>query len=171
MSTQGEGLGRTDVLSAYGEVKRKDKWVIPWFEGDNGLHTPEWWVKRTLDYGRNATRLGVDGLIGIHWRTLAHAPEFASLATYPWLNVSRAASIASSDIYTDIAMHEFWPHLIDGHLDGQPFGWSTIWMMPLPLHWWERAITPGMNPGQLWATTRCSSRIRTAAAQWSGSGP
>jgi hypothetical protein len=74
---------------------------------DNGLHAAEWWVKRTLDYGRNATRLGADGLIGIHWRTLAHAPEFSSLAIFPWLNASRAASISSSDIYTDIAMHEF----------------------------------------------------------------
>ena len=64
-------------------------------------------MKRTLDYGRNATRLGADGLIGIHWRTLAHAPEFSSLAIFPWLNASRAASISSSDIYTDIAMHEF----------------------------------------------------------------
>ena len=47
MSSQGEGLGRTDVLSAYGEVKRKNKWVIPWIEDDNGLHAPEWWVKRS----------------------------------------------------------------------------------------------------------------------------
>ena len=29
MSTQGEGLGRADVLGAYGQVKRKNKWVIP----------------------------------------------------------------------------------------------------------------------------------------------
>ena len=41
-------------------------------------------MKRTLDYGRNATHLGADGLIGIHWRTLAHAPEFSSLAIFPW---------------------------------------------------------------------------------------
>ena len=44
MSTQGEGLGRVDVLPAYGEVKRKDKWVIPWIEDDNGLYGAEWWV-------------------------------------------------------------------------------------------------------------------------------
>lgn len=30
ISSQGEGLGRCDVMPEYGEVKRKDKWVIPW---------------------------------------------------------------------------------------------------------------------------------------------
>ena len=60
-----------------------------------------------LDYGRNATRLGADGLLGIHWRTLAHAPEFTALATFPWLNASRAGTISAADIYTDIATHEF----------------------------------------------------------------
>ena len=60
-----------------------------------------------MDYGRNATKFGADGLIGIHWRTLAHAPEFAALAVYPWLNASRAGTISSADIYKDIAAHEF----------------------------------------------------------------
>ena len=82
-------------------------WLLVPLASDNGLHGAEWWVQRTLDYGRNASRLGANGLIGIHWRTLAHAPEFASLAIFPWLNSTRAASIASSDIYMDIATNEF----------------------------------------------------------------
>ena len=107
LSTMGEGLGRADVLPEYGLVKRKAKWVIPWIEDDNGRHGPEWWVQRTLDYGRNSTRLGADGFIGIHWRTRAHVPEFQALATFPWLNNTVANTISAEDIYRHIAVHEF----------------------------------------------------------------
>eukprot|EP01047_Picozoa_sp_COSAG01_P090246 COSAG01_NODE_22140_length_870_cov_0.603113_2_plen_162_part_01 len=88
-------------------MSRGAEQVIPWIEDDNGLYGAEWWVKRTLDYGRNATRLNSDGFIGIHWRTQAHAPEFAALASFPWLNESRASVISAADIYTDIAINEF----------------------------------------------------------------
>jgi hypothetical protein len=99
------------MIISYGSkcyiMSRGAEQVIPWIEDDNGLYGAEWWVKRTLDYGRNATRLNSDGFIGIHWRTRAHAPEFAALASFPWLNESRASVISAADIYTDIAINEF----------------------------------------------------------------
>lgn len=45
---------------------------------------PQLWANRTLTYSRTALGFGVQGLLGIHWRTRAIAPQVLALALVSW---------------------------------------------------------------------------------------
>ena len=78
-------LGEDPVDPAYGRVQRRDKWAIPWMEGDNGgLAVPQLWVGRTRQDAVDARRYGCTGLMGLIWRTRILGPNIAALAQAGW---------------------------------------------------------------------------------------
>lgn len=78
-------LGEDPVDPAFGSVERRDKWAIPWMEGDNGgLAVPQLWVGRTRQDAVDARAYGCTGLMGLMWRTRILAPNIATLAQAGW---------------------------------------------------------------------------------------
>lgn len=77
-------VGMDPVEPAFREISGRSKWAIPWLEDDPALTAPQLWVGRMLRDARDARRYGCDGLMGIHWRTKAVAPNLAALAQAAW---------------------------------------------------------------------------------------
>jgi len=77
-------VGNEPVDPAFGRVKRKDKWAIPWLEDDPGLTAPQLWVGRMRQDAADALRYGCSGLMGIHWRTRVLGPNVLALAWAAW---------------------------------------------------------------------------------------
>jgi len=78
-------LGEDPVDPAYGRVQRRDKWAIPWMEGDNGgLAVPQLWVGRTRQDAVDALNYRCTGLMGLIWRTRILGPNIATLARAGW---------------------------------------------------------------------------------------
>ncbi|NQT53882.1 hypothetical protein HQ576_17635, partial [bacterium] len=85
LSAIGRHLGEDPVDPAFGRVKRRDKWAIPWMEGDNGgLAIPQLWVGRTRQDAADARVYGCTGLMGLMWRTRILGPNIAALAQAGW---------------------------------------------------------------------------------------
>ena len=85
------GLGRDPVEKAYGAMPGRPKWVIGWAEDDDaaGAHCcTSWdlqlWVERMFANSSDAFRYGCEGLMVIHWRTAAIAPNITALAQAGW---------------------------------------------------------------------------------------
>ena len=53
-------------------------------EDDPGLAAIQVWVNRTLTHAAEAKKYGVDGLLGLHWRTVEIAPQVAALHAAHW---------------------------------------------------------------------------------------
>lgn len=77
-------VGMEPVDPAFREVTGRSKWAIPWLEDDPALTSPQLWVGRMRRDAADARRYGCDGLLGIHWRTRAVAPNVAALAAGAW---------------------------------------------------------------------------------------
>eukprot|EP01013_Petalomonas_cantuscygni_P000696 TRINITY_DN10702_c0_g1_i2.p1 TRINITY_DN10702_c0_g1~~TRINITY_DN10702_c0_g1_i2.p1 ORF type:complete len:899 (+),score=166.47 TRINITY_DN10702_c0_g1_i2:100-2796(+) len=77
-------LGWDGPERAYADIHRHSKWVIPWMEDDPGLIGAELWVNRTLEHARTARTYGIEGLMGIHWRTLEPALTISAMAQAGW---------------------------------------------------------------------------------------
>ncbi len=63
-----------------GELKERDVWVIPWLEGDRRLWHPQPRVSLLAEQIGLAHNQGVDGVIGIHWRTEDIRANFEAMA-------------------------------------------------------------------------------------------
>ena len=77
-------VGWDPVDPAFGGIKKHKTWDIVWLEDDPGLAAIEMWVNRTLTHAAEAKKYGVDGLLGIHWRTAEIAPQVAALKAAHW---------------------------------------------------------------------------------------
>ena len=84
-------LGRDPVESAYGAMPGRSKWVIGWAEDDDaaGAHCCTSWdlqlgVERMFTNSADAFRYGCEGMMAIHWRTAAIAPNITALAQAGW---------------------------------------------------------------------------------------
>jgi hypothetical protein len=84
VSSINRDLGNDPIDDAYGKISGRQKWAIPWLENDPQLTAPEPWVGRMLYDAADAHRMGCTGLIGIHWRTKAIAPNVTALADAAW---------------------------------------------------------------------------------------
>lgn len=69
---------------------------------DMGLIGIEPWADRVMCHARKAATLGVDGIMGIHWRTLGPSLTANALAKVSW-----NLSATSVDLYTDFAVSAF----------------------------------------------------------------
>ena len=76
--------------------------MIPWLEDDPGLLGAEMWANRTLTHAADARRYGVEGLIGIHWRTFETSLSLKALARVAW-----EPDLTAEQIYTDFAVAAF----------------------------------------------------------------
>ena len=75
----------------YGAMPGRPKWVIGWAEDDDaaGAHCcTSWdlqlWVERMFANSAEAFRYGCEGMMAIHWRTAAIAPNITALARAGW---------------------------------------------------------------------------------------
>lgn len=85
------GLGCDPVEKSYSAMPGRPKWVIGWAEDDGtaGAHCCtcwdlQLWVERMFDNSSDAFRYGCEGMMAIHWRTAAVAPNFTALAQAGW---------------------------------------------------------------------------------------
>ncbi len=76
--------GHAGVEPAFANLTNRPKWAIPWLENDANLVGPQPWAARMRYDAVDALRFGCTGLIGIHWRTKAPAPNIAALAAAAW---------------------------------------------------------------------------------------
>jgi hypothetical protein len=84
MSCINRQVGHAPVEPAFATLSGRPKWAIPWMENDPNLTAPQPWVGRMRYDAADALRLGCTGLLGIHWRTKAMAPNVAALAAAAW---------------------------------------------------------------------------------------
>jgi hypothetical protein len=98
------GLGGDSVEKAYGGMPDRPKWVIGWAEDDDaaGAHCCTCWdlqlsVERLFVNSLDAFRYGCEGMMAIHWRTAAIAPNITALAQAGW-DFSGASSGKKPDL-------------------------------------------------------------------------
>jgi hypothetical protein len=84
MSCINRKVGHAPDEPGFANISGRPKWVIPWLENDPSLAAPEPWAGRMRYDAYEARRLGCTGLIGIHWRTEAIAPNITALADAAW---------------------------------------------------------------------------------------
>ena len=84
MSCINRQVGHEPVEPAFAAITGRPKWAIPWMENDPDLTAPQPWVGRMRYDAADALRLGCTGLLGIHWRTKAMAPNVSALAAAGW---------------------------------------------------------------------------------------
>jgi hypothetical protein len=84
MSCINRKVGHDGVEPAFANIIGRPKWAIPWLENDPNMVGPQPWVARMRYDAVDARRFGCNGLLGIHWRTRALAPNLAALAAAAW---------------------------------------------------------------------------------------
>jgi hypothetical protein len=84
MSCINRKVGHDGVEPAFANLTGRPKWAIPWMENDPNMVGPQPWVARMRYDAVDARRFGCNGLLGIHWRTRALAPNIAALAAASW---------------------------------------------------------------------------------------
>ena len=77
-------VGMSPVDPAFGKIKSRPKWAIPWLEDDPDLTSPQLWAGRMRSDAEDARKYGCNGLIGIHWRTKILGPNVSALANAAW---------------------------------------------------------------------------------------
>jgi hypothetical protein len=84
-------LGRDPLEKAYGAMPDRPKWAIGWAEDDGaaGAHCCtcwdlQLWAERMFANSADASRYGCEGMMAIHWRTAAIAPNIAALSQAGW---------------------------------------------------------------------------------------
>ncbi|MCX6877945.1 MAG: malectin domain-containing carbohydrate-binding protein [Verrucomicrobia bacterium] len=86
MSTLLEELGTIVVDPAFGRIKGRAKWAIPWLESDvyQGLAGVQLLAGRMRRDAADAAAYGCTGLMGLQWRTDILAPNISALAQAAW---------------------------------------------------------------------------------------
>jgi hypothetical protein len=86
MSSLLEELGTIVVDPAFGRIKGREKWAIPWLESDvyQGLAGVQLLVGRMRRDAADAAAAGCTGLMGLQWRTDILAPNISALARAAW---------------------------------------------------------------------------------------
>ena len=76
--------GWDPVHEAFGKLKQRERWPIPWLEDDPGMWQPQLHVNRFAHDMNRAQHYGCQGLIGIHWRHRIVDPTAGFQARYSW---------------------------------------------------------------------------------------
>ena len=77
-------VGHEPVDPAFGDIRNREKWAIPWLEDDPALTSPQLWVGRTRKDAADALAYRCTGLMGLHWRTRILGPNASALAQACW---------------------------------------------------------------------------------------
>ena len=114
VSSINTGLGRDPVEKGYGTLRGRPKWAIAWAEDDEtaGAHCCtcwdlQLWVKRMFANSSEAFGYGCDGMMAIHWRTAAVAPNLTALAQAGWY-FDRAPTAQAPADNNGPAIDSFW---------------------------------------------------------------
>jgi hypothetical protein len=125
LSSINTGLGRDPVEKSYGTITGRPKWAITWAEDDEtaGAHCCtcwdlQLWAQRVFADSADAFRYGCDGMMAIHWRTAAIAPNFAAQAQAGWTFDRSGATNAPADNQKP-AMDAFWADWGSGLFGGE----------------------------------------------------
>lgn len=84
MACINQKVGHAPVEYAFANVQGRPKWAIPWMENDPNMVGCQLWAARMRYDAVDARRVGCTGLLGIHWRTKALAPNVSALADAAW---------------------------------------------------------------------------------------
>ncbi len=105
-SAIGVNLGRAPVEPCFGQMAGRPKWVIGWAEDDGaaGAHCCtcwdlQFWANRLFANSDDAVRYGCEGMMAIHWRTSAIAPNIAALSQAGW--EFNGATAKAEDFWAD----------------------------------------------------------------------
>ena len=119
ISSLNTGVGGNPVEQHYGAMTNRPRWVIGWAEDDGtaGAHCCtcwdlQLWVERMFANSADASRYGCEGMLAIHWRTAAIAPNITALTQAGW-DFGRAGDTpADADAVTNtarsFALDDFW---------------------------------------------------------------
>lgn len=114
MSAISRGLGTTEVDPAFARVSVREKWAIPWLEGDGGqgLAGLQLLAGRMRRDAADARAYGCTGLMGLHWRTEILSPNVSALAQAAWnqdwqTGAKKERSLPADDFYADWAQANF----------------------------------------------------------------
>lgn len=84
-------VGNAPVEKQYGEMPGRPRWAIGWAEDDGSSGAAcctcldlQLWAGRMFRDSSDAFRYGCEGMMAIHWRTAAIAPNIAALAQAGW---------------------------------------------------------------------------------------
>lgn len=77
------GQGEHPHPEVFEEItESREVWAIPWLEGDRSLWHLQPRVEKLRDHVKSAYEDGLDGVIGIHWRTEEIADNFTAFTHY-----------------------------------------------------------------------------------------
>lgn len=108
-------VGYTEVDPAFGKIKGRDTWSIPWLESDGhqGLAGIQLVAGRMRRDAADARKYGCAGLMGLHWRTDSLAPNASALAQAAWdqswnkADAPLPRALPVDDFYSDFALANF----------------------------------------------------------------
>jgi len=72
------------VEEAYGRIKGRKTWAIPWIEEDTPIISPALWAGRIRKDAADAYSYGCDGFMALQWRTRIVEPSAAAAADACW---------------------------------------------------------------------------------------
>jgi len=114
-SSLSTSAGRDPVEKHYGTMTARPRWVIGWAEDDGtaGAHCCtcwdlQLWVERMFANSSDALRYGCEGMLAIHWRTSAIAPNITALAQAGWSFEDVRSPSAGAAGGKIPAMNAFW---------------------------------------------------------------
>ena len=114
MSGISRGFGTTEVDPAFARISGREKWAIPWLEGDSGpgLAGVQLWAGRMRRDAMDAREYGCTGLMGLQWRTEILSPNASALAQAAWnqdwqVAANKDRSLPVGDYYADWAQANF----------------------------------------------------------------
>lgn len=126
VSSINTSLGRDPVEKSYGTITGRPKWAITWAEDDEtaGAHCCtcwdlQLWAQRVFADSAGASRYGCDGMMAIHWRTAAVAPNLTALAEAGWDFARSGATAAPAADNPKPAMDAFWADWGSGLFGGE----------------------------------------------------
>ncbi len=139
MSAISRTIGYEPVDPAFGEIRDRDRWAIPWLESDDFLADPQLLVARTRKDAADALAYGCTGLMGLQWRTRILGPNVAALAQAGWdqsgWNPSPGKLLPNAPP---------GPAVVDGPLGGRT-GEATTVVSPVP------GVPRGLPAGDFYA--------------------
>ncbi len=84
LSAINRDVGHAPIDPAFGEIRGRPLWAIPWLENDPNLVGYQPWVGRMRADAAQARVYGCTGLFGIHWRTASIGMNIVALAEAGW---------------------------------------------------------------------------------------
>jgi Malectin domain/Glycosyl hydrolase family 67 N-terminus len=134
----------------------RERWPIPWMEFDGGLSEPQFAVGRMQEVLPQFRAMGVEGMVGILWRTRAAATNVGYFAQDSWQPEGEALDRRA--FYRDFAARSFGPDLADAGADAL----EAVEATGYPKFATAEYVGPERPPG--WNLCGCAAAADTAAA-------